>query len=219
VPRPRCAVRPRRCSFSASAAGAVIQASISSIVSKIIGIAFSWIAPTSAFGLIVRNARMSFVVSPSRTFRTDVQRVQMLARAVAQRGEDLGEGCTNGALSGERTAANHTGARPPNVPLSDSAKLLKGTDIGIHPPGQPRQCDDVAFRTLVTPGSDFFPTRNFGGVGIPSMPWPTRGPQRNCAQSARSSRGKCPAAAQVAGVVHGHLEQAPDRLLVRRHRV
>ena len=87
-----------RCSFNASAAGAVIQASISAGVRRITGIALGWIAPTSAFGLIVRNAKMSFVVSPSFTFRTDVHRVHIPAKHAS------------GRLSSK---ANQTGARPP----------------------------------------------------------------------------------------------------------
>ena len=35
-------------------------------------------APTSAFASVVRKAKMSLVVSPSFTFRTDVQLVQMV---------------------------------------------------------------------------------------------------------------------------------------------
>jgi hypothetical protein len=64
-----------RCSFKTSSGGAVIQASTSSGVVRITGIAFGWIAPTSAFGSVVRNAYRSLVVSPSLTFRTDVQLV------------------------------------------------------------------------------------------------------------------------------------------------
>jgi hypothetical protein len=42
--------------------------------------AFGWMARTSAFGSVVRKAKMSLVVSPSLTFRTDVQLVQMPAK-------------------------------------------------------------------------------------------------------------------------------------------
>src|SRR5690242_5924615 len=59
-----------RCSFKASSGAAVIQASTSSDVVRIKGIAFGWMAPTSALGAVVRNAKMSLVVSPSLTFRT-----------------------------------------------------------------------------------------------------------------------------------------------------
>src|SRR6202790_907293 len=68
------------CSLSASSAGAFIQTSIFSRAVRTTGIAFGWIAPTSLFGSVVRNAKMSFVVSPSFTFRTEVQRVQMPAK-------------------------------------------------------------------------------------------------------------------------------------------
>jgi hypothetical protein len=37
-------------------------------------------APTPAFGSVVRNAKMSLVASPSLTLRTDVQLVQMPAK-------------------------------------------------------------------------------------------------------------------------------------------
>ena len=68
-----------RCSLSASCAGAVIQVSTSSGV-RITGIALGWMAPTSAFGSVVRKAKRSLVVSPSYTFLTDVQLVQMPAK-------------------------------------------------------------------------------------------------------------------------------------------
>src|SRR5260370_28005694 len=42
--------------------------------------AFEWTAPTSAFGSVVRKAKISLVVSPSFTFGTDVQLVQMPAK-------------------------------------------------------------------------------------------------------------------------------------------
>jgi len=69
-----------RCSFRASSGAAVIQVSTSAGVVRITGIACGWMAPTSAFGSFVRNAKMSLVVSPSLTFRTDVQLVQMPAK-------------------------------------------------------------------------------------------------------------------------------------------
>jgi hypothetical protein len=58
---------------------AIIHVSISSGVVKITGIAFGWMTSTSAFGSVVRNAKMSLVVSPL-TFLTDVQLVQMAAK-------------------------------------------------------------------------------------------------------------------------------------------
>ena len=45
-----------RCGFRASSGGAVIQISTSSSVVRTTGIALGWMAPTSAFGSVVRNA-------------------------------------------------------------------------------------------------------------------------------------------------------------------
>jgi len=45
-----------RCGFRASSGAAVIQVSTSSGVVRITGVAFGWMAPTSAFGSVVRNA-------------------------------------------------------------------------------------------------------------------------------------------------------------------
>ena len=45
-----------RCSFRASSGGAFIQVSTSFGVVRITGIALGWMAPTSAFGSVVRNA-------------------------------------------------------------------------------------------------------------------------------------------------------------------
>jgi hypothetical protein len=44
------------------------KTSRSSSVVRITGMAFGWMAPTSAFGSVVRNAKMSLAVSPSLTF-------------------------------------------------------------------------------------------------------------------------------------------------------
>jgi hypothetical protein len=59
--------------------------SISSRVIKMTGIAFAWMAPTTLFGSVVKNAKMSFVVSPSFIFRTEVQRVQTPAKKASGR--------------------------------------------------------------------------------------------------------------------------------------
>src|ERR1700730_13275598 len=100
------------CSLSASSAGALIQTSISSRAVRTTGIACGWIAATSLFGSVVRNAKMSFVVSPSFTFRTEVQRVQMPAKKA------------NGRVS---SRANQTVGREPSgitwrKPLSHDAR-------------------------------------------------------------------------------------------------
>jgi hypothetical protein len=89
-----------RCSLRASSGDEVIQVSTSSGVVRITGIALGWIAPTSAFGSVVRNAKMSFVVSPSLTFRTDVQLAHMPAKA------------SRGRLS---SGANQTGTFLPSI--------------------------------------------------------------------------------------------------------
>jgi hypothetical protein len=68
-----------RCNSRAPSGGAVIQVSTSSGVVRITGIALRWMTPTSAFGSVVRNANI-LVVSPSLTFRTDVQLVRMPAK-------------------------------------------------------------------------------------------------------------------------------------------
>src|SRR5580693_835837 len=111
------------CSLSASSAGAFIQTSISSRAVRTTGIAFGWITPTSLFGSVVRNAKMSFVVSPSFTFRTEVQRVQMPAKKA------------NGRVSSK---ANQTGGRVPSGSTSFSEKLVHGAasyearEFGVH---------------------------------------------------------------------------------------
>jgi hypothetical protein len=76
---------------------------------SITGIAFGWMAPTSAFGSVVRNAKMSLVVSPSFTFRTDVYVVQMPAKQA--RG---------------RVSSRANQMSPPSV-LLNSLKELNGT--------------------------------------------------------------------------------------------
>src|SRR5208337_264882 len=103
------------CSLSAASAGAFIQTSISSRVVRTTGIAFGWIAPTSLFGSVVRNAKISFVVSPSFTFRTEVQRVQMPAKKA------------NGRVSSK---ANQTGGREPSGRTSSLRNSSKGPRSG-----------------------------------------------------------------------------------------
>jgi hypothetical protein len=55
--------RSGRYSFKASSDDPVIQVSTSADVVRITGIAFGWMAPTSEFGSVVRNANRSLVVS------------------------------------------------------------------------------------------------------------------------------------------------------------
>jgi hypothetical protein len=91
------------------ASDAVSQVLTSSGVVRMTGIALGCVGKTSAFGVVVRKAKISFVVSPSLTFRTEVHDVQMPAKNAS------------GRLS---CNANQTGS---NVIGAFSEKLLKGT--------------------------------------------------------------------------------------------
>ena len=104
--------------------------------------ALAWIGATIAFGSVVRKANRSFVVSPSLTLRTDVQRVQMPAKKAS------------GRLS---SSANHTGGREPSGKTSFSAKLVNGTTQRLSTPSHRRQCGEATLRTFVTPGSELRP--------------------------------------------------------------
>lgn len=104
--------------------------------------ALGWMAPTSAFGSVVRKAKRSLVVSPSFTSRADVQRVQRPAKHAS------------GRVSSN---ANQTGGRVPSGSTSCSEKLVNGTTQRLSMPSQRRQCADLTLRTSVTPGSDFRP--------------------------------------------------------------
>src|SRR5271166_2538608 len=107
---------------------------------------------TIAFGSVVRKAKRSFVVSPSLTFRTEVQRVQMPAKNAS------------GRLS---SRANQTGGREPSGRISFSAKLLKGTTHRLSTPSHRRQCGEETLRTFVTPESELRPLRAKTGEGMP----------------------------------------------------
>ena len=93
----------------ASECGAFIHALHSSGSVRITGIAFGCMGATTAFGAAVRKPYRSFKVSPSFSFLTDVQRVQMPAKNPT-------------GLSSLR--ANHTGSG--GFPAY-SEKLVKGT--------------------------------------------------------------------------------------------
>src|SRR5271165_5776719 len=99
---------------------------------------------TIAFGSVVRKAKRSFVVSPSLTFRTEVQRVQMPAKNAS------------GRLS---SRANHTGGRDPSGSIPFSAKFVKGTTHRLSTPSHRRQCGEETLRTFLTPGSELRPLR------------------------------------------------------------
>ena len=143
-----------RCKASLSGAGAVIQRSISSAVRKITGIAFGCSAPTSALGSVVRKANRSAVTSPSRTFRTEVQRVQIPAK------QAMGRVVSN---------ANHAGGLDPFGCGSGSEKLMNGTTQRFSEPSHRRQCGDFTLRMFVTPGSVLLPTRADRDEGMPHL--------------------------------------------------
>src|ERR1019366_4249310 len=89
---------------------------------------------------------MSFVVSPSFTFRTEVQRVQMPAKKA------------NGRVSSK---ANQTVGREPSGSTSFSEKLAHGTMQRFSIPSQRRQCGDFVARQSgwkrVLPQGEMFP--------------------------------------------------------------
>ncbi len=101
---------------------------------------------------LVRKPNTSAVTSPSFSFRTDVQRVQMPAKHAS------------GRVSSN---ANHTGGRRPSGCTSCSAKLVKGTRHRLSTPSQRRECGDFTLRMLVTPGSVFSPCSANTGEGMP----------------------------------------------------
>ncbi len=104
--------------------------------------ALVWIGETSAFGSVVKKANKSFVVSPSLTFRTDVQRVQMPAKKASGR---------------LWSSANQTGGREPFGWSSFSAKDVNGTTHRLSTPSHRRRWGEATLRTLVTPPSEFRP--------------------------------------------------------------
>src|ERR1700709_864231 len=92
-------------------------------------------APTSAFGSVVRNAKRSLVVSPSLTFRTDVQLVQIPAKQARGRAS---------------SSANQIS--PPSA-LLNSLNELNGTTQRFSGPSHRVQCFDFTLRILVVPPS------------------------------------------------------------------
>ncbi len=97
--------------------------------------AFGYMARTSALGAVVRKPNRSFVVAPSRTFRTDVQRVHSPAKKAS------------GRLS---SSANQMS--PPASRLN-LLKLVNGTTQRLSGPSQRRQCADAVLRMFVVPES------------------------------------------------------------------
>src|SRR5271166_2599350 len=107
---------------------------------------------TIPFGSVVRKANRSFVVSPSLTFRTEVQRVQIPAKNASGR---------------DSSRANQTGGREPSGRISFSAKLVNGTTHRLSTQSHRRQCGEERLRTFVTPESELRPLRARKGEGIP----------------------------------------------------
>src|ERR1700692_3350388 len=104
---------------------------------------------TSAFGSVVRNAYKSLVVSPSLTFRTEVQLVQMPAKQA--RG---------------RVSSRANQMSPPSV-LLNSLKLLNGTTQRCSGPNHLVQCLLFTLRILVVPPSGSIRSSSLKSTGLP----------------------------------------------------
>src|ERR1700737_561779 len=92
-------------------------------------------APTSAVGSVVRNAKMSLVVAPSLSFRTYVQLVQIPAKQA--RG---------------RVSSSANQMSPPSS-LLNSLNELNGTTHRFWVPSHLVQCLLLRLRMLVVPES------------------------------------------------------------------
>src|SRR6202051_2222925 len=106
-------------------------------------------APTSMFGSVVRNAKMSLEVSPSLTFRTDVQFVQMPAKQA--RG---------------RVTSRANQMSPPSA-LLNSLKELNGTTQRFSGPSHLVQCLLFTLRMLVVPPSGSIRSNSLKSAGLP----------------------------------------------------
>src|SRR6202041_268249 len=129
--------------------GAVIQVSSSSGVVRTTGIAFGWMRATSAFGSVVRNAKRSLVVSPSLTFRTEVQRVQMPAKQA--RG---------------RVSSSANQMSPPSV-LLNSLNELNGTPPPLSTDCQRNQCFLFTLPILAVPPSGSIRSNSVKSADLP----------------------------------------------------
>src|SRR4030088_1962666 len=92
-------------------------------------------APTSTFGSVVRNAYRSLVVSPSLTFRTEVQLVQMPAKQASG-----------------RVSSKANQMSPPSA-LLNSLNELNGTTQRFSTASHLVQCLLFTLRMLVVPPS------------------------------------------------------------------
>src|SRR3954467_10177090 len=105
--------------------------------------------PTSAFGSIVRKAKRSLIVSPSLTFRTDVQLVQMPAKQA--RGRD----------------SSRANQMSPPSPLLNSLNELNGTTQRFSAPSHRVQCLLFTLRMLVVPPSGSILSNSLKSTGLP----------------------------------------------------
>src|SRR5436305_1415744 len=106
-------------------------------------------APTSTFGSVVRNAYRSLVVSPSLTFRTEVQLVQMPAKQASG-----------------RVSSTANQMSPPSD-LLNSLNELNGTTQRCSGPSQRDQCLLFTLRMLVVPESGSIRSNSLKSTGLP----------------------------------------------------
>src|ERR1700709_2100107 len=106
-------------------------------------------APTSAFGSVVRNAKMSLVVSPPLTFRTDVHLVQIPAKQA--RG---------------RVSSSANQMSPPSA-LLNSLNELNGTTQRFSAPSHLVQCLLFTLRMLVVPPSGSIRSNSLKSTDLP----------------------------------------------------
>jgi hypothetical protein len=129
-----------RCNAFASSQGAPNQASYSSSVVSITGIAFGWIGLTIAFGAVVRKPETRWGPGIGLDFvqRSPLNSLQMPAKAISGRSS---------------LSANQTTSLLPVYGFGSgaySAKLFTGTRQRFSGSSQPRQCGEVVLRILVT---------------------------------------------------------------------
>src|SRR6201989_3446563 len=106
-------------------------------------------APTSAFGSVVRNAKRSLVVSPPLTLRTDVQLVQMPAKQASG-----------------RVSSSANQMSPPSS-LLNSLNELNGTTQRFSAPSHLVQCLLLTLRMLVVPESGSIRSNSLKSTVLP----------------------------------------------------
>src|ERR1700692_4853163 len=106
-------------------------------------------APTSAFGSVVKNAYRSLVDSPSFTFRTDVQLVQIPAKQASG-----------------RVSSSANQMSPPSA-LLNSLNELKGTTHRFSTLSHLVQCLLFTLRMLDVPPSGSIRSSSLKSTGLP----------------------------------------------------